>query len=139
MRTPTRYRPSISGLPLRPPLWPWRNWRPGTASPSRTQRPTDRLNLDGLKQLLELPSSEEVCTQLLEAWNLYGDIARNLDATFDDDGEEAQRCYDKLFYGNNLPSITPAGERYRPYFTDDEQQLIRDIPTRGRDILVTHL
>lgn len=63
----------------------------------------DRLNLDGLEQLLELPASEEICTQLLNAWNLYGDIARSLGATLADDGEEAQQCYDKLFYGNNLP------------------------------------
>ncbi len=99
----------------------------------------DRLNLDWLEQLLELPASEEICTQLLNAWNLYGDIARSLDATLDDDGEEAQQCYDKLFYGNNLPSITPVGENYRPFFTDSEQQLIRGILTRGRAILTTHL
>ena len=99
----------------------------------------DRLNLDGLEQLLELPASEEICAQLLNAWNLYGDIARSLGATLDDDGEQTQRCYDKLFYGNNLPSITPVGEHYRPFFTDAEQQLIRGILTRGRAILTTHL
>lgn len=99
----------------------------------------DRLNLDGLEQLLELPASEEICTQLLNAWNLYGDIARSLGATLADDGEEAQRCYDKLFYGNNLPSITPVGEHYRPFFTETEQQLIGGILTRGRAVLATHL
>jgi hypothetical protein len=97
------------------------------------------LDFDGLDHLLELPASEEICSQLLNAWNLYGDIARSLEATLHDDGEKAQQCYDKLFYGNNLPSITPAGERYRPHLTDVEQQLIRDILTRGRDILATRL
>lgn len=97
------------------------------------------LDLDGLDHLLELPASEEICSQLLNAWNLYGDIARSLEATLEDDGEKARRCYDKLFYGNNLPSSTSAGERYRPHLTDAEQHLIRDVLTRGRAILATHL
>ncbi|MEX5258492.1 hypothetical protein [Kocuria arenosa] len=97
------------------------------------------LDLDGLDHLLELAASKEICSQLMNAWNLYGDIARSLEATLHDDGQEAQRCYDKLFYGNNLPTITPAGGQYRPYLTDAEQHLIRGILTRGRAILATHL
>lgn len=97
------------------------------------------LDLDRLDDLLELPASEEICSKLLNAWNLYGDIARSLEATLDDDGEKAQQCDDKLFYGNNLLSSTSAEEQYRPYLTDAEQQLIRDILTRGRAILATHL
>lgn len=100
---------------------------------------SDLLHLDGLEQLLKLPASEEICSQLLNAWNLYGDIVRSLEATLDDDGKQPQWCYDKLFHGNDLPSITPAGEQDRPYFTAAEQHLIGDILTRGRAILVTHL
>ncbi|MGQ1840153.1 hypothetical protein ACT4S2_17075 [Kocuria turfanensis] len=99
----------------------------------------DRWNPDGLEQPLELPAAEEICTQLLHAWHLYGDIARSPGATLEDDGEKAQRCYDELFYGNTLPSITPVGERLRPFFTDAEQQLIGGIPARGRAVLATHL
>lgn len=99
----------------------------------------DLLHLDGLEQLLEWPAFEETCSRVLNAWNLYGDVARSFDAIPDDDGEEAQRCYDKLFNGNNLSSIAPAEERCRPYFTEDEQHLIRDILTHGRAILATHL
>lgn len=31
-------------------------------------------NLDGLERLLELPASDEICRQLLNAWNLYIDL-----------------------------------------------------------------
>lgn len=38
-------------------------------------------NLDGLDELLELPTSDDICTQVLNARNLYGDIARSVAAT----------------------------------------------------------
>jgi hypothetical protein len=44
----------------------------------------EQLNLDGLEQVLKLPASDEICAQLLEAWNLYSDIARSLDAGLQD-------------------------------------------------------
>jgi hypothetical protein len=96
-------------------------------------------NLDGLERLLELPASDEICSQILNAWNLYNDIARSVGATLDDRSEDVDRCYDKLFYGNNLKSVTPAGEHYGPDFNDEERRLITEILNRGRTILATHL
>ena len=96
-------------------------------------------NLDGLDQLLELPASEGVCAQVLNAWNLFNDIARSLGASLDDWGPEASACYDKLFYGNNLESITPAGEHYSPDFAHQERLTIMEILNRGRTILTAHL
>lgn len=96
-------------------------------------------NLDRIEELLQLPTSDDTCAQLLKAWNLLGDIARSVNASLDDRGPEADKCYDKLFYGNNLPSITPPGEHYSPYFDDDEQRLITEILDRGRVILNSRL
>lgn len=96
-------------------------------------------NLDGLEQLLQLPASDDICSQLLNAWNLFGDIARRVNASLDDRGSEADKCYDRLFYGNNLASITPPGEHYSPYFNTDEQRLITAILDRGRVLLASHL
>jgi len=95
--------------------------------------------LDDVEELLELPATEETCAQVLDAWNLFADIARSVSATLNDTGDEWQKCYDKLFFGNNLPSVTPVGEHYRPYFTAEEQRRIRDVFIRGRAILATHL
>jgi hypothetical protein len=96
-------------------------------------------NLDGIEDLLQLPASDGTCTQLLNAWNLLGDIARSVNASLDDRGPEADRCYDKLFYGNNLPSITPEGEHYSPLFDDHEQRVISEVLDRGRVILTNRL
>jgi hypothetical protein len=96
-------------------------------------------NLDGIEALLQLPASDDTCAQLLNAWNLLGDIARSVNASLDDRGPEADKCYDKLFYGNNLPSITPPGEHYSPYFDDHEQRVIGEILDRGRVILTSRL
>jgi hypothetical protein len=96
-------------------------------------------NLDGIEELLQLPASDDICALLLNAWNLLGDIARSVNASLDDRGPEADKCYDKLFYGSNLPSITPAGEHYSPYFNDEEQRTIIEILDRGRAILASRL
>jgi hypothetical protein len=99
----------------------------------------DPLELDGLGDLLELPPSDELCARLLNAWNLYGDIARSVGCSLDDRGPVAGNCYDKLFYGCNLESITPAGEHYAPVFSEDEKDMIREVLNRGRIILAGHL
>lgn len=99
----------------------------------------DPQNLDGIEDLLQLPASDDICTQLLNAWNLLGDIARSVSASLDDRGPEVDKCYDKLFYGNNIPCITPPGEHYSPHFNDHEQRLINDIMDRGRAILASNL
>lgn len=96
-------------------------------------------NLDGMEELLDLPMSDDICSQLLEAWNLFTDIARSVNATLDDRGAAASKCYDKLFFGNNLESITPVGEHYSPAFNEHERRVIREVLDRGRTILATHL
>jgi len=96
-------------------------------------------NLDGLERLLELPISDDICSQILKAWNLFNDIARSVGATLDDRSPNADKCYDKLFAGNNLASITPAGEHCSPYFSDEDGGLIAEILDRGRTILAAHI
>ncbi|WP_149957575.1 hypothetical protein [Zafaria cholistanensis] len=96
-------------------------------------------DLDGLEALLELPVSDGTCAELLNAWNLFADIARSVGATLDDRGPKASKCYDKIFYGNNLECITPAGEHYSPDFSASERQLMTEILDRGRTILANHL
>ncbi|MCG2620734.1 hypothetical protein LVY72_02275 [Arthrobacter sp. I2-34] len=99
----------------------------------------DLWELDGLEDLLELPPSEEICTRLLNAWNLYDDVARSVDCSLDDRSAIARTCYDKLFFGNNLDSITPAGTQFRPAFNDAEKDAVREILHRGRIILAGQL
>jgi hypothetical protein len=99
----------------------------------------DVWELDGLEELLGLPPTEEICARLLTAWNLYDDIARSVGCSLDDRGPVSETCYDKLFHGNNLESITPPGERYRPAFSAQEKDAVREVLNRGRIILAGHL
>ena len=70
-------------------------------------------------KLLELLAPEEICTRLWNAWNLHGDIARNLDATLGDATrrggatvlpEALPRQQPPLQYsgGGALPAVRPA-------------------------------
>ena len=99
----------------------------------------DVQNLDGLEHLLDLPISDETCTQMLNAWNMFNDISRSVGATLDDRSPDLDTCYDKLFCGNNLESVTPEGEHYSPYFSGNERSLITEILNRGRTILADHI
>ncbi|MFH7024651.1 MAG: hypothetical protein ACHBN1_04430 [Heteroscytonema crispum UTEX LB 1556] len=86
-------------------------------------------DLDKVKDWLKNPNKNEVdCIVFLNTWNLFIDVAssvRNL--TFDPDHKKTNKIYDKLFWGNNLPSVTPPGKHYEPIWTDDEVKLMRSV------------
>ena len=50
--------------------------------------------------------TEPDCRLLLAIWNLAGDVARSVNEPFEDRGEVLDDVYKKLFFGNNLPSMT---------------------------------
>jgi hypothetical protein len=59
----------------------------------------------------------KVCEILLDGWNLIEDFFRTFDVNLDKLKSDVLRhVYKKLFYGNNLPSVTPEGEHYEPVF-----------------------
>ncbi|MDD3483973.1 hypothetical protein [Azovibrio restrictus] len=74
-------------------------------------------------------SSTRTCAQLLNGWNTLEDMARSIGIPMDvpDPEEKASLdlAYEKLFYGNNLPALTPEGERFNPLFTARERQIMR--------------
>src|ERR1019366_6100427 len=59
----------------------------------------------------------------LNAWNFFADVAASLPdkgAPFIAQDRRLNATYDKLFWGNNLPSVTPAGECYEPAWSGEE-------------------
>lgn len=74
-------------------------------------------------------SSQAVCRVLLNAWNALEDMARTMEIAIHEENPRSakllQKTYDKLFYGNNIPAVTPAVETYLPVFSDQERQLMR--------------
>ncbi len=101
----------------------------------RVAEPTPEvMDLDRLFRMLaalrpERSSSTRTCACLLNGWNTLEDMARSIGIPMDGPDPEEQAAlglaYDKLFYGNNLPALTPAGQCYSPLFTARERRAIR--------------
>jgi len=81
-------------------------------------------DLDRAVRWLEA-DAEPDCRVLLAIWNLAGDVARSVDEPFEDRGEVLDDVYNKLFFGNNLPSMTTPGDQYIPEWTEEELGSLR--------------
>ena len=74
--------------------------------------------------------SLQTCQLLLDGWNTLEDMARSIQILPDEQQSEDEReilgkVYDKLFYGNNLPAVTPANRNYSPLFSSIERKVMR--------------
>lgn len=63
--------------------------------------------------------------------NLLDDICRSIGQPLRFDGPTANRVYDKLFWGLNLPSVTPAGGHYVPLWSRREIRKLHQVITAG--------
>jgi len=97
------------------------------------------LDLDGCEDLSTEPSGKEFCSRIVEVWNLLGDVASSVGADLGDRGPLVSRCYDKLFFGMNLESVTPAGDHFTPAFSEEERLVMAGVLRRGIGILEAHL
>lgn len=71
---------------------------------------------------------------VITAWNALDDLTRSLGAPLGFFGRLANRCYDKLFWGLNLESVTPPGQWYTPSWRPRElskiDQVLRECAAR---------
>jgi hypothetical protein len=97
-------------------------------------------DLEAVAAWLADPHADTViCSEFLAAWNLFGDIARSCPRSgvnFTDRDSHLGAVYEKLFYGNNLPSVTPPGEHYAPEWSRDEIAGLRDVLQEGLNMFV---
>lgn len=84
------------------------------------------ISLKNLK--VDKSSSKLTCIRLLNGWNFIEDILH----TFNMEDEikklktpTLNKVYEKIFHGNNLPSITPDGKSYNPLWTRSEIKEVR--------------
>lgn len=75
----------------------------------------------------ERPASQRTCQLLLDGWNTLEDMARSINVSPDEYGDKGMLkiIYDKLFYGNNLPAVTPSNRNYQPLFSGAEREAMR--------------
>ena len=90
------------------------------------------LALKTVARWLRHTSGETVdCPVFLNAWNLLGDVSVSVGGNFDANKRQTKKIYQKLFWGNNLPSITPKGKHYEPTWTLRELKIIRRVLRYG--------
>jgi hypothetical protein len=100
-------------------------------------------DFDRLKEWCLWPTAEGVeCSKFLNAWNFFDDLGglyTDPASAFAQLSRESASCYDKLFWGNNLPSVTPPGERFEPSWLPEDLEAMRGIFEAGLLILGTGL
>lgn len=97
-------------------------------------------DLDWIPAWAASPVTPAACSEALAAWNLFGDVAaavgergsdfRQMDSAF-------LVIYQKLFRGNNLPSVTPKGTRYVPDWSMDETASLARVLSTGLDLFAS--
>jgi hypothetical protein len=76
------------------------------------------------------------CEELLNAWNLFGDIAHTTKLKFIGDSRLYNYEYEKLFCGCNLPSVVKEGRIYIPTWRSKEIRRLFKVVKNGIDIYV---
>jgi len=84
---------------------------------------TEQYDFDSLLAWCHKPNGSSFdYTRFLNAWNMLSDLSSSHGGwpKFQAIDSRLNTIYDKLFHGNNLPSITPNGEHYEPSWSSKE-------------------
>jgi len=75
--------------------------------------------------------------QLMNFWNMMTDLSKSLGIDFFGNKRTKQidKVYDKLFWGLNLPSVTPIGKEYIPIWETHEKKIMSQVVLDGAGIL----
>lgn len=78
------------------------------------------------------PTQPIKCNPALDAWNLFDDVAESVPApAFRAKSAQSTPTYKKLFWGSNLPSMTPPGRRFVPKWSEKEIHSLADVLGTG--------
>lgn len=102
-----------------------------------------QLNLDSIAAWCKRPSEDSVdCRLFLDASNAFTDVARSdkaVNCTFIGDADLYIPVYDKLFWGCNLPAVTPPGQRCTPTWSRQEVSALAHVLRTGLDDIRSRL
>jgi hypothetical protein len=92
-------------------------------------------DLDFIAAWVAVPVEPVDCVQVLNAWNLFTDISASVhsprNSAFETLKSRSRVLYDKIFWGNNLPAVTPIGEHFVPSWSQSELRSIAEILAAG--------
>ena len=99
-------------------------------------------DLDAIETWLRGKQSTVDCVETLKAWNLLCDIANSMESPLkepfkklDSEMRDLYDVYDKLFWGNNFPAMTPPGERFVPTWSAEELEALAALLSAGLAML----
>ena len=95
------------------------------------------VDIDNLIDKINNVTESGICKELLDIWNILGDMAKSTGAMFrgNFDDELTRDVYEKLFYGSNLRVINQGMEEYHPIFDEEETEVCISVFRNGLDIL----
>jgi hypothetical protein len=100
-------------------------------------------DFDSLTDWYKSPRSSTLDVKsVLDAWNLFTDLKlESADATslFDKIQRSDNVLYDKLFWANNLPAVTPANERFDAQWDEMELRRLSWILSAGLAALISRV
>jgi hypothetical protein len=91
-------------------------------------------DLDWVAAWTKAPDAPVDCRKALAAWNLFSDMAKSVNErgiAFNQLDSQFPSIYDKLFWGSNLPSMTPSGRHYEPEWSQDELATLAEVLSAG--------
>lgn len=92
-------------------------------------------DFDRIRAWCSAPEASGIdCSAFLNAWNFFDDVAElsgGADTPQTRLSRGAAACYDKLFWGCNLPAVTPPGGWFEPDWRADELTEIRLVLEAG--------
>jgi predicted transglutaminase-like protease len=93
---------------------------------------SELLNLDHITEWIKTCDPELInFSEFNNTWNLWTDIANSTGYNFDQDRDTTDKIYHKLFWGCNLPVVTPEGKEYIPEWTDIELKVMKELFLSG--------
>jgi hypothetical protein len=103
--------------------------------------PATKYDLDQILLWSRSPIEPLNCPEVLNTWNFLMDAQQASDSNelLQHADRRAGGIYDKLFFGSNLPSVTPEGQEYQPAWSVDELQTLSSLLTRGIHAFVQNI
>lgn len=93
-------------------------------------------DLDVIRDWIEEGAQGPIdCNAFLGAWNVFADISQSTGGNFDSDKDFTLNIYNKLFWGCNLPALTPPGKHLTPEWGEVELKTISLVMTEGIEMI----
>lgn len=96
----------------------------------------EMFDFDQIARWIQSPREfEPDCKLLLDAWNFFRDIQTSVLPERRKLDKQTYRIYQKLFWGNNLPAVTPQGCHYTPVWSGKELYRVKTVLSFGLRLL----